>query len=388
MKFLAAIVILFLTTPAPSSAQSFSEFLSGVRSAPDSLTATQIVNEYMSRHSAPVVENDRICFLYRGEGRVAAVPGDMNGWNPSEGMMARLERTNLFFRSESLAANGRLEYKIWVDSAWSLDPLNQKTSLGGFGLNSEVRMPSYRPSVWAVANPVISHGSLDTLWVESASLHRKHPVFVYLPPHLKKDELLPYIFVTDGSDYLSIGKMNVVLDNLIAGRKITPVIALFIDPKTDIADPSTNQRMTEYGASDAYLDFLEKELLPAVQQRFPISRQHTNSVILGASMGGLISTYASLMRPEVFPNCASQSPAYRQADSAVIKLADTLPHLSARIYIQTGLIRDTQAEAKHVYTKLRIAGANIRYEEFPEGHNWTNWMAHVPKMLEYYFGKR
>ena len=359
--------------------------MSKVAHAEDSAAANRLVNEYMGSRNAPVVEKDQVHFLYRGRADHVAVPSEINRWNPSVGMMTRVGGTDLFFRTESLPSKGRVEYKIWVDSAWMLDPLNQRTSPGGFGANSDVWMPGYRPSPLVTEAAGVPRGTIDTLWIESAALHRRHPVFIYMPPGISGDTKYSSIIVTDGADYLGFVRMNFVLDNLIAAKKIRPLIGIFVDPRTDLNNNSTNHRMGDYAASDAFLEFLEMEVVPQVANRYPVSPSAKERVLLGASMGGLIATYGGLQRPEFFPNCAAQSPAYVQADSAVMKKIDALPRVSLHVFIQTGLLNDTQPEAKHVSMLLRKKGGTVRYEEFPEGHNWKNWGSHLPKILEHFF---
>ena len=143
--------------------------------------------------------------------------------------------------------------------------------------------------------------------------------------------------------------------------------------------------MTDYAANDLFLDFLEKELLPQLGKRYRISADSADRAILGASMGGLIATYAVLKRPEFIMNCCAQSPAYYQSDSTVLKIVDTLAATRGKFYIQTGTVNDTRMEALFVEKKLRALGALVKYEEFHEGHNWTNWKTHLPKMLERFF---
>ena len=179
--------------------------------------------------------------------------------------------------------------------------------------------------------------------------------------------------------------MNIVIDNLLATKKIQPVIGVFIDPRTELSDPSTNQRMKEYSANDAYLDFLEKELSPYLAKHYNTLEQSQSRMIMGASMGGLIATYAALVRPEFFPNCAAQSPAYKQADSAVIKLLRKTKLTKIKAWIETGTINDTQSEANLVYELLRRSGATVKYSEYPEGHNWSNWRARLAQILEHFF---
>ena len=63
----------------------------------------------------------------------------------------------------------------------------------------------------------------------------------------------------DGGEYLHRGRLPTVLDNLIFGGEIGPLIAIMVDPV---------MRGREYRASEEYAAFLESELLPYVEGRY------------------------------------------------------------------------------------------------------------------------
>ncbi len=366
--------------------QSFKEFLGTLKSLGDGGAKARLIDDFLSRHAVPIVEDNRVTFLYRGQGRVVAVPGELNRWTPSRAHMEHVEGTDLFYHTDSVPMNARVEYKIWVDSTWMLDPLNQRRAMGGFGENSDLRMPGYRPTSIDQENSGIPRGKIDTLWLESRFLRRTHPVFVYTPAE-KSPGRLPVIYVTDGGEYLSIGKMNIVLDNLISAGRIRPVVGVFVDPRTDLHDPSGNMRLSEYSPNAAYLDFLEKEVAPLIERSYGVTDDSGGRVILGASMGGLIATFAALSRPHFVLNYAAQSPSYLQAGGSLVRLLDSLRTTSVNAYIQTGTINDTEIEARLVRKMLQERGARICYEEFPEGHNWTNWRSRLSGILEYFFSR-
>jgi len=52
--------------------------------------------------------------------------------------------------------------------------------------------------------------------------------------------------------------------------------------------------------SDAYLKFIVDELKPYIDQHFAVKTDRENTVIMGSSMGGLISLYALVEYPEIF----------------------------------------------------------------------------------------
>lgn len=387
MKFLLALLILLL--PASALGQSFDGFLAQVAAAADSASRSRLVEAYLSQAAEPVIEGSTVTFLYAGKGESVSVPSELNQWNPAQGRMRRVAGTDLFFRSDTLPLDARLEYKLWVDSSWMLDPRNPRRAAGGYGENSDVWMPRYVQSVDSRFTPGIRHGRVDTLRLKSAKLGHAVPVYVYTPPGRPRGGRRPVLYVTDGGDYLTLGRLDVILDNLLAARKITPLVAVFIDPRsTTPAGEAKDYRMTEYAANDAFLQFLESELAPLVEKRFGASDLAEQRVILGASLGGIIATYAVLQRPNFITNCAAQSPAYYYRDSTLIKLAQSRSAEGRYVYMSTGTIHDTEAEATIVAEALRAHGAQVTFERFHEGHNWTNWRARLPKILETFFHRK
>ncbi len=380
------ILLLFIITSTSFGQQKFTDFIKLLKSETDSVKKATIISDYLSSNKIPVVEENAIYFIYRGNAKIAAVPGELNGWNIDKSLMQKIDGTNLFFRVDTLDAAGRAEYKIWVDSVWMLDPLNPRKALGGFGFNSDVWMPNYSPPAEIEYDDGIPHGKIDTIWFESKILKRKHPILIY-QPFTKLMKNLPTIYVNDGGEYLSIAKMNNVLDNLIANNIIKPVIGIFIDPRTDITNPESNMRMIDYSASKDYLNFLTDELIPFVEKNYSVSTEASDRLIMGASMGGLISTYVSYERPDIFKNGAAQSPAYMQANFKVIEMLAEGGYKDINVYIDTGILNDTKIVSRIAKALLIERKIKLNYAEYPEGHNWTNWQARLDDILKYFFGK-
>ncbi len=162
---------------------------------------------------------------------------------------------------------------------------------------------------------------MDTLSIRCKTLGRTHPVFVYRPHGFARTRSqFPVIFVTDGGEYLSLGLMHNVLDNLIAEKRIRPIVAVFIDPRTDIGNSGTSRRMTDYAMSDTFVTFLINDVRSRLLKEYRLTSDPGETAIMGASLGGLIATYAAYSRPEVFGLCAAQSPSYWFNGGAVIRL--------------------------------------------------------------------
>ncbi len=349
------------------------------------------MNDYIAKvrsHGRAIIEDSTVYFLYSGKARTVAVPGDLNGWDPSVDTMVRIPRTNFFFHSKNVPLGARFEYKLVVDSTWMLDPLNQQRVMGGYGANSEIWMPGYVPPRDLDYRPDIAHGKLETLSITSPILQRTHPVFVYLPPSYKTSsrKKFPTLYVTDGGEYITLAHMLNVLDNLIVAKRIDPIVAVFVDPRTDVRDLNTSKRMFDYMMSDTFVSFMADELRDSLMKKYRLSAKPESTGIMGASLGGLISTYAAFKRPEVFGLCAAQSPSYWWKKDSMITVAQESPKRKIKFYISTGTIRDAQEKASKMRSVLDSKGYEVRYEEYPEGHNWVNWRARLANLLEYFWG--
>jgi hypothetical protein len=184
-----------------------------------------------------LVTDSSVCFLYAGRGENIFVPSDINGWQPLENRMIHIEGSDIFYLILPFPGDGRLEYKFVVDSMWIMDPVNPRKALGGYGFNSELWMPGYEPPSEILERNGVRRGSLDTLYFHSDSLGRTHPVFIYLPfGYSVHEKGFGTLWVTDGGEYLTLGLMKNVLDNMIYDGRINPVVAIFVDPRTDPTD--------------------------------------------------------------------------------------------------------------------------------------------------------
>ncbi len=377
---------------ASPTGERFTDFLARVASTASPAAKQTLVDEYIrnvlsSGHT--VIEDSVVHFLYSGNATRVSVASDLNGWNPSGDSMSRIEGTNLFHLAGTIDVAARFEYKLIVDSAWILDPLNKQQAIGGYGANSEIWMPQYKPPQEILYRKDIPHGRIDTLQFRSRFLGRTHYGFVYLPPGYRKSRTrYPSIYVTDGGEYLSLALMNNVLDNLIADGRIQPVIAIFIDPRTDIRNSATSMRMLDYAMSDSFVNFLIKEVRARILKTYRVKPSPAETAIMGASLGALISTYTAYQHPEVFGLSAAQSPAYWWKDSAILSLIETGPKKNIRFYLDTGTIRDAQEHARAMKAILQSKGYDLKYGEYPEGHNWVNWRARLDDILEYFWGKK
>ena len=374
----------------PGIEESFAGFLRRIESVSREEEKDRMIAGYIAwlkSHGTPIFEDSAAYIIYYGEAGVVTIPSDRNGWNPHADTMTRVGQTKLFYRRETADPASRWEYKLCVDSLWILDPFNGLQSQGGFGANSEIRMPQYSPPAEIEYRHDIHHGILDTLRVASEVLGRRYTVFVYLPsafgsPHTR----FPSVYVMDGGDYIGFGRMLNVLDNLIAEKRIVPVVGVFVNSYAANDDTTMDMRMTDYAMNDSFITFLTSELRPHLLRRYHLKEQPEETAIMGVSLGGLVATYATLLRPGTFGLCAAQSPSYHWNDGAIIDLVAQTPRKPVKIYIDTGTMHDAAENTRKMRDILRAKGYLYRYMEYPEGHNWYSWRSRIDDILMYFWG--
>ncbi len=335
----------------------------------------------------PLTEDTVAYLFYAGKAARVSVASDLNRWNPVSDPMQRVGSSDFFFLKLVAEPTSRIEYKLVVDSAWILDPNNPFQTMGGFGPNSELRMPLHRESPDLEYRSDVPHGSIDTIRFASRILQRSYPVLVYRPARMNTGMRYPAVYVTDGGEYLSLARMNNILDNLIGTGRMTPVIGIFVDPRTDPRNPMSNMRMTDYAISDSFLTFVSDELRPAIARRYPVTTNPAETAIIGASLGGLISTYAVIRRPDVFGLCAAQSPAYQIMHDTLLAIVAASPRTTVTFCIETGTIHDAERTARLMRSTLVGKGYTVHYREVPESHNWAHWSSQLPEILMTFWGK-
>ena len=118
-------------------------------------------------------------------------------------------------------------------------------------------------------------------------------------------------------------KLDETLDRLIRERKVRPtiVVAIWNTPKRlreyvpskafAHLPPRYMERVKGlYGGgplSDGYLKFITRELKPRIDRQFRVKPDRANTVIMGSSMGGLISLYAIDEYPNIFGGAGMMS---------------------------------------------------------------------------------
>ncbi len=345
-----------------------------------------IWQDLTQRQLFPLIEGERCAFLYRGEAQQLGIAGDFNGWDPANGPAQRLGESDVWILETSFPLDARLDYKIVINGGdWRLDPDNPLHQVGGFGPNSELRMPDYVPSPWVERSEGAPRGSMQgPRAIVSSNLGYSVRFLVYLPAGYEELEDLPSIYLTDGHEYAldEMGSMVVVLDNLIAEGLIEPVIAVFVDPRVS----GQNRRADQYIMSPRFADFVADELVPLIDTDYKTSTRREDRAILGTSLGGLNSAWFGYQRPETFHLIAMQSPAFQAGGGQILNLYRESDRLDLRMYMTWGTFNDFGDTSEQMLGILQSKGYDLTTAVRNEGHSWGQWKALLDELLIHFWG--
>lgn len=353
--------------------------------------------EKRAKHNEiPYSEGDSVMLLYKEESKSTksvSWAGDFTGWQPSlKG--TQIGNSGIWYCKLSLPVDARIDYKIVLnDNNWLLDSANphqQWAGVGGGQPNSELRMPAWKAEPWAEKKlkQATKMGKLSAnILINSTFLGYEVQYKVYLPNNYEKLQNLPVVYLTDGQEYGDdrMGGVKITLDNLIAANKISPVIAVFIDPRQP-DKLENNRRADEFLKNDKFLAFVSKELVAQIDKNYKTAANADSRAFVGTSYGGFCSTYFAAKANTTFQLFAINSPAY-WVDLQVFENFKTTKLPIKKLFLSTGLIFDGQEQSKQFKAILDTQGYEFRYKEVNQGHSWGNWKGLAATWLLYFFGK-
>ena len=178
----------------------------------------------------------------------------------------------------------------------------------------------------------VSAGTIVDLGILKSKYTDPRRVVVWLPPgYSARGPKHAVLYMHDGQnlfDKATAGygmewEVDEHLSALIAENKVRPtiVVGIWNTPKrlqeyvpskafTTLPADYRDKVRALYGGdplSDGYLKFLVNELRPAIDKRFNVRTDRANTIIMGSSMGALISLYAIDEYPNVFGGAGMMS---------------------------------------------------------------------------------
>jgi predicted alpha/beta superfamily hydrolase len=182
---------------------------------------------------------------------------------------------------------------------------------------------------------------VSTFTIEAPQLNTTKKIWVYLPKHYENStKKYSVLYMHDAQNLFDsktsyVGEWNVdeKLDSINA-QLIVIGIEHGNEKRIEELTPFKNEKYGG-GNADAYLEFIVKTLKPQIDQKFRTKTKKKNTLIMGSSLGGLVSFYAILKYPQVFGKAGVFSPSFWFSDK-IFDLAENKKKIKSKIYFMCG----------------------------------------------------
>lgn len=356
--------------PGEADCEAALAFEEGLPSAADDTARRALWDEFVQavtdRAGFPVRCGDEVRF-YTDVVGVRAVAGDFNEWSPNATLLETLAPP--FARAVATIPPGedRVLYKLWSDGdRYSADPRALRFGWDEFGEHSLVQ--GGRDHGHLQRRPPLSGAGLEprriTMWVP--------PGYDQTP-----DAIYPVLVMHDGQNLFGPGgpfgswSADATAEALVLAGTIDPIVVVGVDNTaarfdeyTQVEDAIDGQRAG--GLADQYGELITDTILPYVTARYHVGTGWQSTGILGSSLGGLVSLYLALSRPDAFGwgGGMSSTAAWGRLEldnQTLIESVATFGHPGVVLYLDSGGDETACSDADGDGIWDEAAGGNDNY---------------------------
>jgi enterochelin esterase-like enzyme len=277
-------------------------------------------------------------------------------------------------------------YNFTIDGVRTIDPGNRNVKTGSTAgtISSILEVPGGHPAFYD-AQPV-PHGEIRTDWYDSKSLKSIRRLTVYTPPGYDRDlnTRYPVLYLFHGANadetaWTRLGRVNLILDNLLAAGKSKPFLVVMpfgygIPPGSPAPSPGANLA--------AFSRDLLEDVIPFVESHYRSFTDRDHRAIAGLSMGGGESLGIGLNHLELFSYVGGFSAGIRTADfqqSFGKFIGD--PQAANRklrlLWIGCGSDDRLFAASESLSKMLDEAGIKHVFHKSDGAHTWINWRRYL-----------
>lgn len=284
-------------------------------------------------------------------------------------------------------------YNFVVDGIGIADSANPDVFPNERFKPSLVDVPGDGPSLHSVQD--VPHGEVSHLFYESKTLRRTRPLVVYTPPGYRTgSERYPVLYLVSGTTdteetWFRAGRMNFILDNLIAQKKAVPMVVVMPYGNMMMGTPPP----TSPQAADMYRVFHDEllgDILPFVESRFRVLADREKRAIAGFSRGGgqslftafnsldrfaYVGSYAAYLTPEV---CNTHF-------SGILSKPEETNRRLKLLWLGVGTEDFLHKQAEEFDRFLREKGIEHRSLVTGGGHTWMNARHYLAETLPLFF---
>jgi enterochelin esterase-like enzyme len=276
------------------------------------------------------------------------------------------------------------EYSFQVDGVATSDPVNRYTRVaaGNATTSSQVEVPG--DSSLFYDSRAVPHGEVHINLYESKAMGVTRTVWVYTPPGYEKGNArYPVLYLFHGAggnenNWVTVGRANIILDNLIADGKAKPMLIVMPLARAEQSNGVGPHQPVQ--DRTAFEKDLLGDIIPLIEKTYRVSTQADQRAIAGLSAGGAATLNIGLRHPEMFHWVAAMSSALGVQGSNLSQQFSDVLNDSARLNKNLRLLwiscgtDDTLFAANQQFAKLLTDhGVKNSFRPEPGAHWFRVW---------------
>ena len=230
----------------------------------------------------------------------------------------------------------------------------------------------------------IEHGKLERVDYDSKTVGVKRWMQVYTPPGYSPNKKYPQFYLLHGiggnekEEWTRQGVANIVLDNLIADKKIEPMVVVFPNGNASSGGEQAGGRAGPGGGfggwGEPFRNDLINDIIPFIESHYSVVADREHRALAGLSMGGGQSLTFGLSNLDTFASVGGFSSAPNTGAPETLlpdpkKSAAQLKVLFLSCGNKDGLIRISQG--MHAYLKEHQVPHVWHVDE--HAHDFEHW---------------
>ncbi|MFS8045424.1 esterase [Rhizobium sp. BR 314] len=253
----------------------------------------------------------------------------------------------------------------------------------------------------------VPHGDLRLVTLHSKALNSERQMYVYTPPdYSDASKPLPVLYLYHGfgdtvGSWVAQGRAPQILDNLLAEKKIEPMIVVIPDTETDVPDaiaenmPASDIRKVFFPANAEAADReLVEDLIPYMKEHYRVRNDADGRAVAGLSQGGYQALVSGLSHlgtfawVATFSGVSTVSSPNKAVDAALNeqeKINKALRNFTVTVGSRDDVVGKDVAGLKAALEEKKI---KHEYHEYPDlQHEMAVWRPSLVAFLEKVFRK-
>ena len=296
-------------------------------------------------------------------------------------------------------------YAFDVDGLKVLDPGNPEVQRDGSRYDNLVLVGGPASADWTFRD--VPHGTVQEVWYASPALGQaRRRMKVYLPPGYEAGTArYPVLYLLHGGGgdedaWLTMGRANIILDNLIAAGRIRPVIVVMPNGNANqtvsqgygygpIPRPQAVRGQAAAQAYEgSYPQSIATDIIPFIEKNYRVAAGAGNRAVAGLSMGGGHTLQVTDHNPGLFGYIGVFSAGTRDDDATLARSLGAIRTAGVRHYwVGTGETDFARDGSVRLSKAVQSAGLPNTFREIPGGHYWFIWRDFLVKFSEVAFRK-